>query len=85
MHICDIYLAEFFLEWDMFRTEVVERKTGLLFSNFFSISPESDFLYKVMYKNTVVPDRPESDSVAHAYFMLAILGCRHTHTHTEIM
>jgi hypothetical protein len=55
----EYYLAEFFFEWDMFRTEVLERekKTRFMFSKFFSLENRS--VYKVRYKNIVEPGRPE--------------------------
>jgi hypothetical protein len=51
------YLAEFFLEWEMFQTKVVEKiKTHFLFSNFF---PENLAVYEITWKNIVEPDRPQ--------------------------
>jgi hypothetical protein len=53
-----LYLAEFFLEWEMFETNVVEEiKTHLLSSiNFFS---ENRVVYEIIWKNMVEPDRSE--------------------------
>jgi hypothetical protein len=50
-----LYVAEFFLEWEMFQTEVVEEmKTHFMFSNIFpNIVP-----LMIMWKNVVEPDRP---------------------------
>jgi hypothetical protein len=51
------YLAEFFLEWEMFQTKVVEKiKTHVLCSiTFFT---ENRAVYEIMWKNVVQPDTP---------------------------
>jgi hypothetical protein len=51
------YLAQFFLEWEMFHTKVVEKiKTHILFSiTFFRKS----CLYEITWKNTAHLDRPQ--------------------------
>ena len=52
------YVAQYFLEWEMFYAEVVEKiETHILCSMiFFS---ENRVLYKIMWKNIVQPDRPQ--------------------------
>jgi len=48
------YLAEFFLEWEMFQTKLLEQiKTHILL--YFFLNP---VLYEVMWKNTVEPGMP---------------------------
>ena len=50
------YLAQFFLEWEMFETKIVEKiKTYFMFDKFF----ESRAVYEIRWKNMVVPDRPQ--------------------------
>jgi hypothetical protein len=49
-HILFLYLAQFFLEWEMFQTKVVgEIKTHFVFNKFF----ENRAVYEIMWKNTV--------------------------------
>jgi hypothetical protein len=45
------YLAEFFLEWEMFKTKCVEIKTQVLGSVTFF--PKSHVAYKIMWKIVV--------------------------------
>jgi hypothetical protein len=50
-----IYLAAFFLEWEMFEIKVVEKtKTHFVFNNFFF---ENRVVHDMMWKNMVEPDR----------------------------
>ena len=50
------YLAEFFLEWKMLHTEVVEEiKTHFVFNNIFFENPT---IYEIMWKNIVQWVRP---------------------------
>jgi len=53
------YLAEFFLEREMFQTKVSEKiqKTNFIFSTFFS---ENCAVCDVLWRNTVQPDRPHN-------------------------
>ena len=52
-----LYFAQFFLEWEMFRTEIVEKiKTHFLFSNFIF---ENRAVYEIMWKNIVEWGRPQ--------------------------
>jgi hypothetical protein len=46
------YLARFFLEWEMFRTKVLQKIKHILYC-------ENCALYDVIWKNTVEPDRPQ--------------------------
>ena len=49
------YLAEFFLEWEMFHTKVVKNvKTHILYSIFFS---ENRVIYEIMWKSIAEPER----------------------------
>jgi hypothetical protein len=51
-----LYLAQFFLEWEMFQIEVVGKtKTHILCSVTFS---ENHAIYEIMWKGMVEPDRP---------------------------
>ena len=51
------YVAEFFLEWEMFQTKVVEKiKTHFMLNKFFS---ENRAVYEIMWKNMVERDRPQ--------------------------
>jgi hypothetical protein len=50
-----IYLAEFFVEWEMFQIEVVQKsKTHVQY--FF---PQNYDVYEMMWKNMLAPDRPQ--------------------------
>ena len=52
------YLPQFFLEWEMFRTKVVEKtKTRFMFKTFFS--PENRAVYEIMWKCSVERGRPQ--------------------------
>jgi hypothetical protein len=52
------YLALFFLEGEMFPTNVVENiKTHILRSTIFS---DNRAVYEIMLKNSVQPDRPQT-------------------------
>ena len=51
------YPAQFFIEWEMSQTEVVEKiKTHFMFNNLLF---ESRAIYGIMWKNIVGPDRPQ--------------------------
>jgi hypothetical protein len=51
------YLAQFFLEWELFQTRVVEEiKTHFMFCNFFFF--ENRAVFEIMWKN-VERDRPQ--------------------------
>ena len=61
------YLAEFFVKWEVFQTDVAEEiKTHFMFSNFF-FSKIMPFLDN--RKNFVQPARPHN-SMAHAHCMV---------------
>jgi hypothetical protein len=71
------YLAEFFLEWEMFQTIDVEKiKTHILYSiTFFS---ENHAVYRIMWKNMVGLDRLQITVQYGAYtFVLCNLGYTH--------
>jgi hypothetical protein len=55
------YLAQFFLEWEMFQTKVVENiKTHFMFSNSL---PENRAVYETLWKNMAQPDRPHDNII----------------------
>jgi hypothetical protein len=61
------YLVQFFLEWEMFCTKVVEKtQTHCTFGTLF---PEDRAVYDRMWKNMAQPDRPQ---------MPIQYGCKHT-------
>jgi hypothetical protein len=52
------YLAEFFLEWEMFQVKVGEKiKTHFIFNNL--LSCENRTVCDIMSKNVVEPERPQ--------------------------
>ena len=52
------YLAQFFLEWEMFQTKGVEKfETHILCS--ITPPPENLAVYEIMWKNMLVTDRPQ--------------------------
>jgi hypothetical protein len=54
------YLDEFFLEWEMFQTKVVETvKTHFMFNSFFFSSSENRAVCEIIWKNMVQSDRPQ--------------------------
>jgi hypothetical protein len=56
------YLAEFFIQYEMFQTKVVEKvKTHALHSVTFS--SENRAVYEVMWKNTVESDRSQGGNI----------------------
>jgi hypothetical protein len=58
MYIYDKYLAQFFLEPEMFQTKVVEKiKTHILCS--LTLFFENRAVYQIMWKNMLEPDRPQ--------------------------
>jgi hypothetical protein len=65
-HIYLWYLAEFFLEWEKFRTQVVGKiKIHILCPKTF-FSPENLAVSEVMWTNMVLPDRPRMGWVVSA-------------------
>jgi hypothetical protein len=61
-------LAEFLLEWEMFRIKLVEEtKTHFIFSNFFS---ENLTVCEKMPKNMAEAERPHNDNMTHSRRML---------------
>ena len=78
------YVSEFFLEWDMFWTNVVEKiKTQFMFKNSPlppSLPPENRAIYGIMRENIIDPDRPQITiwRMRIAYCITAA-----THTHSE--
>ena len=91
VHLCQ-YLAEFFLEWEIFQTKVVEKiKTYILFNKFVS---KNCAMYEIMWKNMVQQGGSQMNIVQQKNMWFA---CRinkaeypppsppnsHTHTHTH--
>ena len=75
-----INLSEFFLEWEMFQTKVVEKiKTHIFCSETF---PENRAVYEIMWKNFVEPRRPQM-TVWRMRF--AAWMSKATNTHSEYM
>ena len=77
LHIYKKYLAEFFLEWDIFSNKFLGRvKTHFMFSNVSFL--ENRALYEIMSKNMVEPEmpRPCNNTPTHPH--------ARTHTHTQI-
>ena len=72
-----LYLAQFFLEWEMFRTEVVEKiGTHIL-------CPITFFFQKLYRLRDIVEKycrarQATDDNIAHAYCMLVTWGYKHT-------
>ena len=52
------YLAHFFLEWEMFQLEVVEKIKTHILCSINPPPPESSAVYEITWKNIVEPDRP---------------------------
>ena len=78
-HLCQ-YLAEFFLEWEMFWTKFVEKiKTYFICNNFFS--PENLAIYETMSKNMVEPGGRGTYDVT----IWRIPARTRAHTHTQNM
>jgi hypothetical protein len=79
MHLW-LYLAQFFLEWEMFQTKVVEKIKAhiLCWINFFPIHCA---VYEIIWKNVVQLDRPQL-TVWGMHFACWIPKATHTHTHT---
>ena len=54
-----LYLAQFFLEWEMFQTKVVQKiKTHIVYLTTFF--PENRAVYEIMWKNIVGTGRPQT-------------------------
>jgi len=55
------YVAQFFLEWEMFQTKVVEKvKTHILWSIYIYIYiKENRLIYEIIWYKIVEPDRPQ--------------------------
>jgi hypothetical protein len=77
------YPAHFFLEWEMFRTEIVGKNTHFRFNNFFFLS-ESLPVYEIIWKNVVHPDRPQI-TIWHVSFGFLITKATDTHSECVIL
>ena len=77
------YLAQFFLEWEMFQTKVVEKiETHILYSVTFSRKPCRLWDNVGKYCRT---EQATDDNMTRAHCILdnASYGHTHTHTHSE--
>ena len=55
-----LYLAHFFLEWEKFQAEIVEKiRTHILYSVTLFFFFENRPVYEIMWKNIVQPERPQ--------------------------
>ena len=71
-----LYLAQFFLEWEMFQTEIVEEiKIHILYSTIFfsKIFPFMRYVEKYFWAGQAT-----DDNMAHAYCLLDTWGYKHT-------
>ena len=64
------YLAEFFLEWEMFQTKSVEKIKTHFVSN--TCIANNRAVYEIMWKNIVDPDRPDDSTVRYMRFACRI-------------
>jgi hypothetical protein len=72
------YPAHFLLEWEIFRTSVIEKiKTHVFYSVTFF---ENRVVYEKMWKNIVIAGQATDDNRAHAHFMLGTYGYKQTHS-----
>jgi len=74
-----LYLSQFFLEWKIFKTKVVEKITTHFISSI-TFPPENRGVYEIMRKNSVDPDRLQMT------VWLARIACwitKATNTHSE--
>jgi hypothetical protein len=71
------YLAQFFLQWEMFQTKFVEKiKTHFVFSNFF----ENRAFYEIIWKNVCKEWQDTDDNMAHARCILETEDVKHALT-----
>jgi hypothetical protein len=78
------YLAAFFLEWEMFQTDVVQKtKTQIVYSTtiFFF---ENRAVYEIMWKNRVYSKGPQMKNITW-YMRSACLINKATDTHSEYL
>jgi len=55
-----VHIVEFFLEWEMFKTQFIHNiKAHTMFNKCF---PENRAVYMIMRKTMVKPDRPQTGS-----------------------
>jgi hypothetical protein len=74
------YLAQFFLEWEMFKIKVAEEiKTHFMFNKFF-LRKSSRLWCNV--KNVLYPDRPHMAIQRMRFACWIFKNYTHTHTHT---
>jgi hypothetical protein len=62
------YLAQFFLEWEMYQTKVVEEIKIHTLCSITTILNRA--VYEIMWKNIVFPEHVTDDNMAHAHCML---------------
>ena len=71
------YLAQFFLEWEIFKSVVDKIKTHFIFNNFFSENPA---VYGIIGKTIVEADRPQMSTKYGSCALHA--GFLRLHTHS---
>ena len=71
------YLAQFFLEWKMFQTQIENQNNHFMLNNFFLIWC---FFYEVIWKNIVKPDRLQMTT---RRLRVACWISKATNTHSE--
>ena len=77
------HLSYFFLEWEIFPTNVVEKiKTDILFSVTFFFFLESRAVYEIMLKNTVERVRPQTTIW---WLSITCWITKATDTHTQVV
>jgi hypothetical protein len=77
------YLAHFFLEWEMFQMEVVEKIiTHFVLNNFFP--PVSRAVYEIMWKKYGRARQDTDDNIIRSMLCLSLIT-KDAHTHTKNM
>jgi len=66
------YLAHFYIEWEAFHTNVVDKFKTYIFLEYLFLFLENRTVYEIMWVNTVEPDVPQMTSMAHAHYVLDI-------------
>jgi BarA-like signal transduction histidine kinase len=74
------YLTKLFLEWEMFRTKVVEEFTKHFYIQWLFFLLENRAVYEIMWKNIVERDRPQMTISHKRVACWIITKARHTLT-----
>ena len=79
------YLALFFLEWEIFRTQIIEKiKTHFMLNNFSLFFRKKRAVHEIMWKNILEPDRPKM-TVWRMSIACRVPKATHTHTLTRTL